>query len=37
VVTPQITLNGYPSLELSEDPQLVTTIEKTSGISLKRH
>lgn len=36
-VTPQITLPGYPPLELSEDPQLIATIEKTSGISLKHH
>jgi hypothetical protein len=35
--TPQITLTGHPPLELSEDPQLIATIEKTSGISLRHH
>jgi hypothetical protein len=33
----RITLPGHPPLELSEDPQLIATIEKTSGISLKHH
>jgi hypothetical protein len=36
-VIPRITLPGHPPLELSEDPQLIATIEKTSGISLKHH